>query len=65
MIAILNILDLTDLDPDWSILEYDNAESPGLVAIEYSSITPLFFSQIFNTLEEFQSFKSSNIWRNE
>lgn len=64
MIAIVNILDLPELDSDWNILEYNDFDSPGLVAIEYTSVPPTPFAQIFNTLEEFEQFKSSNVWRN-
>lgn len=69
MIAIVNTVDIvnTILDSDWVILEYDtdNIENSGLTALYYTSIQPIFAVHLFNTMAEFDIFKTSSVWRKE
>lgn len=65
MIAIVNTPDITDieLDQDWTILEYDsnNIDGSSLAAISYSAKPPEFSIQLL-TEEEFEHYKTTQIW---
>lgn len=66
MISIVNTGDITgiELDPDWTVLDYDTGteESSGLASIQYSTVKPPFSIQEL-TLEEYEVFKQSSVWR--
>jgi len=66
MIAVVNTTDITgiDLDPDWTIIEYDsnNIDGSSLAAIEYTDVEPPMAFHLF-TQEEFNQFKLSQIWK--
>ena len=68
MIAIVNTTDITniDLDPDWTIHEYDsnNTDGSSLASIIYTSTPPNFAIHLF-TDEEYEQFKQSIIWKAE
>lgn len=68
MIAIVNTVDITDidLDPDWTIHEYDtnNVDGSSLASIIFNSVEPPMAFHIF-TQEEYDQFKQSVIWKAE
>lgn len=68
MIAIVNTADITDieLDPDWTILEYDsnNVDGSSLASISFESVEPPMAFHIF-TQEEYDQFKLSAVWKAE
>lgn len=66
MIAIVNTIDITgmELNEDWTILEYDTNDVDGssLAAILYDTLPPECAIQLLSQ-DEFEHFKTTNIWR--